>query len=78
LADVVRVVHVGESVVRKRLMEFDKTATSALSLEEFMEVDLEETADPPAYSDARAKVCHLLQLIDVILFAVENARTTHC
>lgn len=40
IADIVRVVHISESVVRKRLDEFALTPSSALTIDEFATVDL--------------------------------------
>ncbi|GMT14519.1 hypothetical protein PFISCL1PPCAC_5816, partial [Pristionchus fissidentatus] len=55
VSDVVRVVHVSEAVVRKRLDEFSQTPSSALTLDQFASVDLEHSEDPPAYREARRK-----------------------
>ncbi|XP_050672011.1 transcription factor IIIB 90 kDa subunit isoform X2 [Leptidea sinapis] len=60
-ADVVRIVKVHESTLRKRLMEFGDTPSSALTLDEFMTVDLEEEQDPPAFRAARKKDKERLQ-----------------
>lgn len=54
-ADVVRIVKVHETTLRKRLMEFGDTPSSALTLDEFMTVDLEAEQDPPAFKAARKK-----------------------
>ena len=48
--------NVGESVVRKRLEEFAVTPSSALTMDEFLSVDLEESEDPPAFREAKNKV----------------------
>lgn len=50
--DVIKVVKVHESTLRKRLTEFGETPSSALTLEEFMTVDLDEEQDPPAFRAA--------------------------
>ncbi|GMR36372.1 hypothetical protein PMAYCL1PPCAC_06567, partial [Pristionchus mayeri] len=55
VSDVVRVVHVSEAVVRKRLDEFSQTPSSALTLDQFSSVDLEHSEDPPAYREARRR-----------------------
>ncbi|CAH2045728.1 unnamed protein product, partial [Iphiclides podalirius] len=60
-ADVVRIVKVHESTLRKRLMEFGDTPSSALTLDEFMTVDLEEEQDPPAFRAARKRDKERLQ-----------------
>ncbi|XP_030747772.1 transcription factor IIIB 90 kDa subunit-like [Sitophilus oryzae] len=61
IGDIVKVVKVHESTMRKRLMEFGDTPSSALSLEEFMTVDLEEEQDPPCFKAARKKDKERLQ-----------------
>ncbi|XP_055850232.1 transcription factor IIIB 90 kDa subunit [Episyrphus balteatus] len=53
--DIVRIVKIHESTVRKRLTEFAETPSSALTLDEFMSVDLEAEQDPPAFKMARKK-----------------------
>ncbi|XP_063831484.1 transcription factor IIIB 90 kDa subunit [Ostrinia nubilalis] len=60
-SDVVRIVKVHESTIRKRLMEFGETPSSALTLDEFMTVDLEEEQDPPAFRAARKRDKERLQ-----------------
>uniref|UniRef100_A0A0N4ZPB6 B-related factor 1 n=1 Tax=Parastrongyloides trichosuri TaxID=131310 RepID=A0A0N4ZPB6_PARTI len=49
VSDVVRIVHVSESVVRKRLEEFANTPSSMLTIQQFNTVNLSECEDPPAY-----------------------------
>lgn len=39
--DIVRVVKIHESTLRKRLLEFGETPSSALTIDEFMSIDLE-------------------------------------
>lgn len=46
-----------------RLIEFGDTPSSALTLEEFMTVDLEEEQDPPAFKAARKKDRERLQKV---------------
>lgn len=53
--DVIKVVKVHESTLRKRLTEFGETPSSGLSIEKFMSIDLDEEADPPAFTAARKK-----------------------
>lgn len=53
--DIVNIVRVHQSTLRKRLIEFGETPTSALSIDEFMTVDLEEEQDPPSFRAARKK-----------------------
>lgn len=53
--DIVRIVKIHESTLRKRLIEFGETPSSALTLDEFMTVDLEAEQDPPAFKAARRK-----------------------
>ncbi|XP_058980034.1 transcription factor IIIB 90 kDa subunit [Musca domestica] len=55
IVDIVRIVKIHESTLRKRLTEFADTPSSALTLDEFMSVDLEAEQDPPAFKAARKK-----------------------
>lgn len=55
VADIVKIVHVHEATLKKRLVEFGETPSSSLTLDEFMNVDLEEEQDPPSYKTARIK-----------------------
>uniref|UniRef100_A0A915PZ37 B-related factor 1 n=1 Tax=Setaria digitata TaxID=48799 RepID=A0A915PZ37_9BILA len=55
VADVVRVVHISEAVVKKRLDEFGQTPSSTLTIDEFTSVDLEHCEDPPAFRESRRK-----------------------
>ncbi|XP_036322934.1 transcription factor IIIB 90 kDa subunit-like [Rhagoletis pomonella] len=55
IMDIVGIVKIHESTVRKRLIEFADTPSSALTLDEFMSVDLEAEQDPPAFKAARKK-----------------------
>lgn len=59
--DIIKIVKVHESTLRKRLIEFGDTPSSALTLEEFMTVDLEEEQDPPSFKAARKKDKERLQ-----------------
>lgn len=67
-----RVVHIGEQVIRKRLSEFEKTPSAQLTCEQFVEVDLEEQADPPAFIAARQRV-HFSEV--QMLFNVPSSAT---
>lgn len=40
ISDVVRIVHISESVVRKRLDEFSSTPSASLTIDQFSTVDL--------------------------------------
>ncbi|XP_026829717.1 transcription factor IIIB 90 kDa subunit [Ooceraea biroi] len=64
--DIIKIVKVHESTLRKRLMEFGDTPSSALTLDEFMTVDLEEEQDPPAFKAARKKDKERLQKLENI------------
>lgn len=59
--DIVRIVKIHESTIRKRLIEFGDTPSSMLTLEEFMAVDLEAEQDPPAFKAARKRDKERLQ-----------------
>lgn len=55
IRDLVRIVKVCETTIRKRLTEFGETPSSKLTLDEFMSIDLEEEQDPPCFKAARKK-----------------------
>lgn len=59
--DIVRIVKIHESTLRKRLIEFGDTPSSMLTLDEFMAVDLEAEQDPPAFKAARKRDRERLQ-----------------
>uniref|UniRef100_A0A8C7WZ62 Transcription factor TFIIB cyclin-like domain-containing protein n=1 Tax=Oryzias sinensis TaxID=183150 RepID=A0A8C7WZ62_9TELE len=54
--DVISVVKVCHTTLRKRLTEFEDTPTSQLTIDEFMRVDLEQECDPPSYTAGQHKV----------------------
>eukprot|EP00051_Salpingoeca_urceolata_P017749 m.244529 g.244529 ORF g.244529 m.244529 type:complete len:677 (+) comp19038_c2_seq3:216-2246(+) len=53
--EVVNVVRICESTLRKRLDEFEETPSSELTLQQFKQIDLEGEADPPAFTQARER-----------------------
>lgn len=60
--DIVRIVKIHESTLRKRLIEFGDTPSSMLTLDEFAAgVDLEAEQDPPAFKAARKRDKERLQ-----------------
>lgn len=56
IKDIIKIVKVCETTIRKRLNEFGDTPTSKLTLDEFMTIDLEGEEDPPCYKAARRKL----------------------
>ncbi|XP_069063436.1 transcription factor IIIB 90 kDa subunit isoform X2 [Pleurodeles waltl] len=54
--EVIRVVKVCESTLRKRLTEFEDTPTSQLTIDEFLKVDLEQECDPPSFTAGQRKI----------------------
>uniref|UniRef100_A0A9J7ZMK7 Transcription factor TFIIB cyclin-like domain-containing protein n=2 Tax=Cyprinus carpio TaxID=7962 RepID=A0A9J7ZMK7_CYPCA len=54
--EVISVVKVCEATLRKRLTEFEDTPTSALTINEFMRVDLEKECDPPSFVAGQKKL----------------------
>ncbi|XP_043962566.1 transcription factor IIIB 90 kDa subunit-like isoform X1 [Gambusia affinis] len=54
--DVIGVVKVCQTTLRKRLTEFEDTPTSQLTIDEFMRVDLEQECDPPSFTAGQHKV----------------------
>lgn len=61
--DIIRIVKIHETTLRKRLLEFGDTPSSVLTIEEFMTVDLEAEQDPPAFKAARKKDKELIQKV---------------
>ncbi|EKM50866.1 uncharacterized protein PHACADRAFT_31958 [Phanerochaete carnosa HHB-10118-sp] len=55
VAEIVQVVKIADSTVRKRLEEFRKTSSAALSVGDFRSVWLEEESEPPAFVRGREK-----------------------
>ncbi|KAJ1914017.1 transcription factor TFIIIB subunit brf1 [Mycoemilia scoparia] len=55
LKDVVHIVKVGEETLRKRLSEFKATPSGGLTVDEFRNIWLDESMDPPAFTLARLK-----------------------
>uniref|UniRef100_A0A3Q2EJI2 Transcription factor TFIIB cyclin-like domain-containing protein n=1 Tax=Cyprinodon variegatus TaxID=28743 RepID=A0A3Q2EJI2_CYPVA len=53
--DVISVVKVCQTTLRKRLTEFEDTPTSQLTIDEFMRVDLEQECDPPSFTAGQHK-----------------------
>ncbi|XP_076002787.1 BRF1 general transcription factor IIIB subunit a [Genypterus blacodes] len=49
IKEIVDVVKVCETTLRKRLTEFEETPTSHLTVEEFMRMDLDQECDPPSF-----------------------------
>lgn len=58
-----------------RLVEFGDTPSSALTLDEFMSVDLEEEQDPPAFKAARKKDRERLQKVENITSEITDLQT---
>ncbi|XP_054469410.1 LOW QUALITY PROTEIN: transcription factor IIIB 90 kDa subunit-like [Anoplopoma fimbria] len=55
IKEIVSVVKVCETTLRKRLTEFEDTPTSQLTIEEFMKMDLAEECDPPCFTEGLRK-----------------------
>ncbi|XP_021256603.1 transcription factor IIIB 90 kDa subunit isoform X1 [Numida meleagris] len=72
--EVIRVVKVCESTLRKRLTEFEYTPTSQLTIDEFMRIDLEEECDPPSFTagQKKLKIQELEKLLSKKLEAYEG------
>ncbi|RKP15496.1 cyclin-like protein, partial [Piptocephalis cylindrospora] len=52
--EVIRVVKIGDATLQRRLNEFEKTPSSAMTVSDFQSVWLEESCDPPAFARAKA------------------------
>ncbi|KAF9937743.1 transcription factor TFIIIB subunit brf1 [Mortierella alpina] len=53
--EIIQVVKIGESTLRKRLDEFAATSSGQLKVAEFREIWLEDAADPPAFSKSKKR-----------------------
>ncbi|XP_029316218.1 BRF1 general transcription factor IIIB subunit a, partial [Cottoperca gobio] len=63
IKEIVSVVKVCETTLRKRLVEFEDTPTSQLTIEEFMKMDLDQECDPPCFTAGlRKKKAHKLEI----------------
>ncbi|XP_036981266.1 BRF1 RNA polymerase III transcription initiation factor subunit a isoform X1 [Acanthopagrus latus] len=63
MKEIVSVVKVCETTLRKRLVEFEDTPTSQLTIEEFMKVDLDQECDPPCFTEGlRKKKINMLEM----------------
>ncbi|XP_032197481.1 transcription factor IIIB 90 kDa subunit isoform X5 [Mustela erminea] len=69
--EVISVVKVCESTLRKRLTEFEDTPTSQLTVDEFMKIDLEGECDPPSYTAGQRKL-RMKQLEQVLSKKLED------
>ncbi|XP_036061380.1 transcription factor IIIB 90 kDa subunit isoform X1 [Onychomys torridus] len=69
--EVISVVKVCESTLRKRLTEFEDTPTSQLTIDEFMKIDLEAECDPPSYTAGQRKL-RMKQLEQVLSKKLEE------
>lgn len=65
IRDIIKIVSVCETTIRKRLAEFGDTQTGRLTLDEFMTVDLEGEDDPPCFKEARKRQKLMLQQIEL-------------
>lgn len=70
--DVARIARISQQTARKRLDEFGRTPTSALSIEDFFSVDYEEEQDPPAFT-ALKKSDETVKEMDEMAFAKISA-----
>lgn len=55
IPEIVQVVKIGDITLRKRLKEFRDTPSGALTVDDFRTLWLDETADPPAFSEAQQR-----------------------
>lgn len=53
--DLIKVVKVCDTTIRKRLAEFQATPSGQLTIEEFHNIDLEEEHDPPSFTEGKRK-----------------------
>ncbi|KAH3854171.1 hypothetical protein DPMN_096710 [Dreissena polymorpha] len=53
--EVIKVVKVCHATLKKRLIEFEETPSSQLTIEEFQTIDLEEEQDPPCFTEGKRR-----------------------
>ena len=53
LDDIVKVVKIGKTTLRKRMLEFEDTPSSNMTVDEFHTIDLDEEHDPPAFTRSK-------------------------
>lgn len=53
--EIIKVVKVCHATLKKRLLEFEDTPSSHLTIEEFQTIDLEEEHDPPAFTEGKRR-----------------------
>ncbi|OWF45446.1 Transcription factor IIIB 90 kDa subunit [Mizuhopecten yessoensis] len=53
--DIIKVVKVCDTTIRKRLAEFQDTPSSQLTIEEFQNIDLEAEHDPPSFTEGKKR-----------------------
>ncbi|KAG0205838.1 transcription factor TFIIIB subunit brf1 [Mortierella sp. GBA30] len=53
--EIIQVVKIGESTLRRRLDEFAATSSGQLTVADFREIWLEDAADPPSFSKSRKR-----------------------
>lgn len=63
IKDIMKVVRIGEGTIKKRLVEFEQTPSSSLTIDEFLyqKIDLAEEMDPPSFTEGKRKA-KLLEL----------------
>lgn len=64
IRDIIKIVQVCETTIRKRLAEFGDTQTGRLTLDEFMTIELEGEDDPPCFKEARKRQKLMMQQIE--------------
>jgi len=59
--EVAKVVKLSGGTIRKRLTDFKDTPSSRLTIDEFLNVDLEQEHDPPCFigGKKKSKVCFI-------------------
>jgi len=53
--EIAKVVKLSEGTIRKRLGDFKDTASSRLTIDEFLKIDLEQEHDPPSFNEAKKR-----------------------
>ncbi|KAF6022745.1 BRF1 [Bugula neritina] len=67
IQDIIKIVKVCESTIRKRLNELEETDSGSLTIDQFLTIDLEEEADPPSFIQSRKDAKQTKQFVVVVV-----------
>ncbi|KAL4238742.1 transcription factor TFIIIB subunit brf1 [Mactra antiquata] len=74
IKQIIKVVKVCQSTLRKRLIEFEETPSSQLTIEEFQTIDLEEEHDPPSFTESKRRTKKIYEQNKIPEYASEVSK----